>query len=71
MSQYGMQMPGGMQSRGPSMNVYTGLLLGAVIALAAACVTMYMQGAKIGPKGDAMSTHPHEEGKTPKVELGV
>ena len=32
MNQFGMQLPGGQMQRGPVMNVYTGLLLLAVIA---------------------------------------
>ncbi len=55
MSQFGMQLPGGAVRRGPMMNVYTGLLLCAVAALAVACVVMYMQGSKLGPGGDAFS----------------
>lgn len=72
MSQFGMQMPGGMQRRGPSLNVYTGLLLGAVVALAAACITLYVQGAKIGPEGNALGVHSTEGGamKADKIKFG-
>lgn len=54
MSQFGMQLPGGQVRRGSQMNVYTGVLLCAVVALAAACVALWMQGGKIGPDGDAL-----------------
>jgi len=72
MSQFGMQMPGGMQRRGPSLNVYIGLLLGAVVALAAACITLYIQGGKIGPEGNALGVHPTESGsvKADKIKFG-
>lgn len=53
MSNFGMQLPGGQMRRGPVMNIYTGLLACAVVALAAACVAMYMQGSRIGPNGSA------------------
>jgi hypothetical protein len=36
MSQFGMQMPGGRGRRAASMNIYTGLLLAAVLSLAVA-----------------------------------
>lgn len=57
MSQYGMQMPGGSASRSASMNIYTGLLFAAVIALIAACAWMYLQGAKIAPDGQPFKMH--------------
>lgn len=57
MSQYGMQMPGGSASRSASMNIYTGLLFAAVVALIAACVWMYLQGAKIAPDGQPFKMH--------------
>ncbi|CAN5854741.1 hypothetical protein BH11PLA1_BH11PLA1_12650 [soil metagenome] len=63
MSQFGMQMPGGVHSRGPVMNVYTGLMLAAVIALAAACIVMYMQGVKIAPGGDPMKVYSPDDAK--------
>lgn len=48
MSQFGMQMPGGMR-RGPSINVYTGLMAIATIALAAACLYLALgPGAALG-----------------------
>lgn len=52
MSQFGMNMPGGQGRRGPQLNVYTGLLFLAVVALATACGFMYVGAAKLGAKGD-------------------
>ncbi len=57
MSQFGMQMPGGRARAAPSMNVYTGLLFLAVVALGAASGMMYLAGAKVGPDGNAFGVH--------------
>jgi hypothetical protein len=51
MSQFGMQMPGGQLQRGPSLNIYTGLLALAAVALIAASAYVFMQGTKIGKDG--------------------
>lgn len=51
MSQFGMQMPGGQLRRGPSLNVYTGLLFVAVVALAVACLFMFQAASKVGADG--------------------
>ena len=53
MSQFGMQMPGGRMRRAASMNVYTGLLFCAVVALATACGFMWRSAAKVGVGGNA------------------
>jgi len=69
MSQLGMTMPGAQRVQRPRPNVYTGLLLAAVIALAAACAIVYLQGAKIAPQDDPLGplkTHP--EGQ--RIDLG-
>ena len=50
MSQYGMQMPAGQAQRGAMMNIYTGLLFAAVLALIAACAYVFVQGKLIGPE---------------------
>lgn len=60
MSQYGMQMPGGNLQRGPALNVYTGLLGAAVIALLAACVFVFIEGGKIGPDGSPFGIHSYD-----------
>jgi hypothetical protein len=51
MSQFGMQMPGGRMKRSASMNIYTGLLFCAVLALAVACGFMYQAATKVGVNG--------------------
>lgn len=51
MSQFGMQMPGGQMQRGPVLNVYTGLLALAAVALLAASGYVWMQSAKVSPTG--------------------
>jgi hypothetical protein len=51
MSQFGMQMPGGRASRAASMNIYTGLLFAAVVALAVACGFMWVAASKVGVNG--------------------
>lgn len=53
MSQMGMQMPGGMRRRGPSLDVYTALMAAAVVALAAACFIVFLASSKIGKDGGA------------------
>mgnify|MGYP000352282303 CR=1 FL=1 len=51
MSQYGMQMPGGQMQRGPTLNIYTGLLALAAAALLAASGYVWIQSAKVSPSG--------------------
>lgn len=48
MSQFGMQMPGGRLRRTASMNIYTGLLFCAVLALAVGCGFMWTAASKLG-----------------------
>ncbi len=57
MSQYGMQMPAGQLQRGPTMNIYTGLLLAAVVALVAASAYVFVQGKSIAPGGNPLAVH--------------
>lgn len=64
MSQFGMQMPGGQLQRRPTMNVYTGLLFLAMVALAAACGFVWMHGTKVGKGGS-----PWELQTVNKIEL--
>ncbi len=64
MSQFGMQMPGGRARRSASMNVYTGLLFGGVVALAVACGFMYRAATSVAPGGNVMQFH-----ETEKVQL--
>jgi hypothetical protein len=52
-----MQMPAGQLQRGASMNVYTGLLFVAVVALIAASAFVYVQASMIGPDGNALGSY--------------
>ncbi len=54
MSQFGMQMPGSSRRRRATPNVYSGMLLGAVVCLAAAVGFMLYAGMKVGPGGNIM-----------------
>lgn len=59
MSQFGMQMPGVRTKRAPAMNIYTGLLFCAVVALAVACGFMYQAANKVSPEaGNPFSIQP-------------
>jgi len=54
MSQMGMQMPGGQQSRRPQPDIYTGLMLFAFVALAAATAFVWLAGQRVGPSGNPL-----------------
>lgn len=65
MSQLGMQMPGAQRARKARMNVYTTLLLAAVLVLVAANAIVYLNASKVAP-ADAGLMGPftmHEEGR--------
>ena len=70
MSQMGMSMPGSQRGRRATMNVYTGLMLGAVLCLLAAVIVVAMQGALIGPGGGIMSAFKIHDPKSTKLDLG-
>lgn len=55
MSQFGMQMPGGRRARAATPNVYTALMFIAVVALAAGCAVLWINGSKIAPDGNPLS----------------
>jgi hypothetical protein len=55
MGQFGMQLPGGQVQRGASMNIYTGLLFLAVMALGAASVFVYLNAGKVGKDGNPLA----------------
>lgn len=61
MSQFGMQMPGGRQSRSANPDVYTALMFLAVVALAAACAVLWIQASKVGADGSPFQLQ--EEGR--------
>ena len=49
MSQFGMQMPGARGRQSATINIYTGLLFVACLALLSAAAFTWVQGSKIGP----------------------
>ncbi len=51
MSNFGMQMPGGARSRGPSPDVYTALMCVGTVCMIAAVVMLYLAGTKVSPEG--------------------
>ena len=51
MSNFGMQMPGGSLSRGPSPDVYTALMCVGIVCMIAAVVMLYLAGTKVSPAG--------------------
>ncbi len=53
MSQMGMNLPGATRRRTASMDIYTGLLFVAVVALIAACAVVFINGAILGKGGNA------------------
>lgn len=70
MTQFGMNMPGGQLQRSATMNVYTGLLFLAVLALIAACVFVALQSRKIAPNGQPFSVQEYDQGtKTYRINL--
>jgi len=69
MSQFGMQMPGGQVSRGRDVDVYTGLLLLAAVALLAATGFLFVQGGKLGVGGNPLEIHPEASVKSGELKL--
>lgn len=66
-----MQMPAGQLQRGPTMNIYSGLLFLAVIALICACGFVAWAGRDIGPGGSPFGTHPYDQTrKSYDIKLG-
>lgn len=71
MSQMGMQLPGAQRKRSPSINVYTGMMLCAVAALAAATALMFLAASRIGPDEGpmgALKVHPKGSLKLPAAK---
>ena len=63
MSQYGMQMPGGQLRRGASMNIYTGLLAAAAVALLGAIGMVAARGRLIAPERNPFMVHSYDQAK--------
>lgn len=58
MSQFGMSMPGGRRAKGGGVDIYTGLMCLAVIALGCATGLMYLAATKVSPeKGNPFAMH--------------
>lgn len=55
MTQFGMQMPGGQQSRRAQPDVYTGLMLVSFLALGVATAIVFFAGQRVGPDGNALA----------------
>ncbi|MFK7883641.1 MAG: hypothetical protein AB8F26_05590 [Phycisphaerales bacterium] len=51
MSQFGMQMPGGGRSSGPTPDVYTALMCVGTVCMIAAVALLWFAGSKIAPDG--------------------
>jgi hypothetical protein len=64
MSQMGMNMPGQIRRGSAPMDVYTGILAFAVVALTAACVFVAMEGGKIGKDGSPIGLQGKPQGGT-------
>lgn len=54
MSNFGMQMPGGGRSRGPSPDVYTALMCVGTVCMIVAVVLLWFAGAKVSPEGSPL-----------------
>jgi len=67
MSQFGMQMPGGRQSRGAAPDVYTGLMFLGIVSMIVAVALLWVAGSKVAPDGNPMKLQ--EAGKI-QVEGG-
>ncbi|MFI4897071.1 MAG: hypothetical protein ACIARR_04520 [Phycisphaerales bacterium JB059] len=52
MSQFGMQMPGGRQSRGSSPDVYTALMFVGIVSMLIAVAMLWIAGSKVSPTGN-------------------
>ncbi|HVZ93603.1 MAG TPA: hypothetical protein VG797_03750 [Phycisphaerales bacterium] len=68
MSQFGMQMPGSQRTRSSGPNVYSALMLVAVVCLLGAVIVVFRAGMMVGPGGDFMGAFQiHPSGQ---VKLG-
>lgn len=54
MSQFGMQMPGGRQSKGSAPDVYTALMFLSVVAMGVAVAMLWVAGTKVAPEGNPL-----------------
>ena len=69
MSQMGMNLPGATRRRGATMDIYTGLLFVAVVALIAACAVVFINGSLIGKDGSAFGLQEPAQGNESKLKF--
>ncbi len=58
MGQFGMHMPGGTVKPRATLNVYTGLMALAVVAMLGAALFVAMRAGRISPDGGPFSLQP-------------
>lgn len=69
MSQFGMQLPGSRAKRAPTLDVFTGLLFAAFVALAVASGFVWQAASKVGMDGNAFGLQPDAKGGQPGIRL--
>jgi len=67
----GMNLPGASRRRSATMDIYTGLLFVAVVALIAACAVVFVNGSIIGKGGNAFGLQEPMSGNQSKVQFGT
>ncbi len=70
MSQMGMNLPGASRRRNATMDIYTGLLFVAVVALIAACAVVFINGSILGKGGSAFSLQDAATGSKSNLQFG-
>jgi hypothetical protein len=70
MSQMGMNLPGATRRRSATMDIYTGLLFVAVVALIAACAVVFINGSLIGKGGSAFGLQETSSGSKSNLQFG-
>jgi hypothetical protein len=70
MSQMGMNLPGAARRRAATMDIYTGLLFVAVVALIAACAVVFINGSLIGKGGSAFGLQNSADGAKSGLDFG-
>jgi hypothetical protein len=70
MSQMGMNLPGATRRRSATMDIYTGLLFVAVVALIAACAVVFINGSLIGKSGSAFGLQEPAQGSKSNLTFG-
>lgn len=65
MSQFGMQMPGGGGSRGPTPDVYTALMCVGTVCMIVAVALLWFAGTKVSPDGMPLNVQDPDRIKLP------